>query len=62
METSIYRKMEHAKNGLYPVADDDLTIPPKNYKTKRKNLLRKTFNTQNITSPNTRKILTDYLR
>jgi len=38
METSIYMKVEDAKNGFYSVADDDdLTIPPKNYKTERKN-------------------------
>ena len=37
METSIYMKMEDAKNVLYSVADDDdLRIPPKNYKTERK--------------------------
>lgn len=42
METSIYMKKEDAKNGLYSVADDDdLRIPPKNYKTERKNWLRK---------------------
>jgi hypothetical protein len=53
--------MEHAKNGLYPVADNDngLTIPQKNYETERKNLLSKVFNVQNITSANTRTILTD---
>jgi hypothetical protein len=38
METSIYKKMEDAKNDLYSVADDDdLRIPPKNYKTEKKN-------------------------
>jgi len=37
METSIYMTVEDAKNGLYSVADDDLAIPPKNYKTERKN-------------------------
>ena len=54
MDTSIYMKMEDAKNGLYPVAvvvdnddddddDDDLRILPKNYKTEGKNWLRKTW-------------------
>jgi hypothetical protein len=38
METTIYTKMEGAKNGLYSVTDDDdLRIPPKYYITKRKN-------------------------
>jgi hypothetical protein len=31
-------KMEDAKNGLYPVADDDdFRTPTKKYKTERKN-------------------------
>jgi len=57
METSIYMKGEDAKNGLYSVADeDDLTIPTKNYKTERTD--EENLKDQNITSSNTRSILT----